>query len=845
MELPDGTTKPLETLSIRATEYTVGKNGPERMPAPLPANSAYTYCIELSADEAIQANAKTVRFSKPVVHYVENFLDFPVGIAVPAGYFDPEKGAWVASASGRVIKILDIKNERAELDLDGKGKPADADALKALNVTDEERRELARLYTAGTSLWRVAIPHFSIWDLNWGFSPPADAVPPRMPPPTINPPKANPKRDVVEVPGIVWKFHHDEERTPAAEGQRTIRIPVCGKTLPKSVKHIIIEIYIAGKRFEIELPTHPDQVYVFVWDGRDVFGRPCHGSPSVRIRIGYVYDGVYERTEIFGTSGNGEVITGSRTRQEVVLWQEHRLVLAYFDARAFGLGGWSFDVQHAYDPLSRTLYLGNGERHTVGGAGAEIGNLAITTVAGGGTKKQLGDGGPALQARLDDPNKGPGSGMARDRFAYHPRGLAVGPDGTVFIADDNDRIRRVDRNGVIQTIAGGGTKEAETGKATDIRLHNPRAVALAPDGSLYIAECYARHCIRRLHADGTLTLVAGGKKQGSSGDGGPAIKARFFDPTGLAVAPDGTLYIADQGNHRIRRIAPDGIITTIAGTGAQGYKGDNGPAIKAELYWPTSLALAADGSLTFSDQGNYVVRRISNSGIISTVAGVHRNKWSDGFGGDDGPALKAAFNNPMGLAVSGDGSLLIADMRNHRIRQVGPDGVIRTFAGAKPAKDHGDFSGDHGAARSAMLSYPTALAFGPDGSLYFYDASTQRGEGNADERHIRQRVRRISPPMPGFTSEEIAVPSPDGKDLFKFNAVGQHLETLDAAGKEVRIRLKYDRASRLEEIADNAGNRVRIERDEKGRPTALVDTKGQKTPLKMDAEGFVTNVMSK
>jgi YD repeat-containing protein len=840
--MPDGKTKPIDTLSIRATEYTVGSKGSERMPAPLPANSAYTYCVELSADEAIEANAKSVRFDKPVFHYVENFLDFPVGIKVPAGYFDPEKGAWVASESGRVIKILQIQNNLAEIDVDGKGKPADAKDLAKLKISDEERGELSKLYAAGTSLWRVAIPHFSIWDLNWGFSPPADAVPPKMPPPLHNPPNNKPAREVVEIPGIPWKLNHDNGRVPGAPSSRTIEIPASGKALPKSVKQIVIEIYIAGCKHDVVLDGKPDQTYTFIWDGKDCFGRPCQCSPTVRVRIGYVYDGVYEQTAVFGTSGNGEIITGSRTRREVVLWQEHQLILAYFDPRAFGFGGWSFDVHHAYDPVSRMLYLGNGDRSTVGGAGAEIGNLVIRTVAGGGKKNAIGEGKPAVEARLDDPKDTGGAGTYfGSRYGFWPRGLAVGPDGTVYLTDANHRIRRIGADGVIHTIAGGGAKETLQGKATELLLKSPRAIALAPDGSLYIAETDA-HRVRRLMPDGTLVPVAGQADKGDSGDGGPALKAKLHEPTGLAVAPDGTLFIADQGNHRIRCVSPDGVMTTIAGgAGKQGYKGDGGSALKAELSWPTSLALGADGSLHFSDQGNYVVRRISSSGIISTVAGLYRSKWSHEFGGDDGPALKAKLDDPTGIAVAADGTVYIADTGNHRIRAVGPDGVIRTFAGAKPTNDHGDFSGDGGPARAALLSNPTALAFGPDGSLYFYDASYQRADQSG--RHVRQRIRRISPPMPGFTNTEIAVPSPDGKELLKFDAVGRHLETLDVKGKELHVRFDYDKAGRLVKIDDRrAKTEATFDRDEKGRLRSILAPNKDKTDAQLEARGYLATL---
>ena len=176
MVLPDGSTQPISSLAVRATEYTVGDAGPQTMPALLLPTSFYTYAVALTVDEALAAGATRVNFTQPVPFYVENFLDFPVGIDVPLGNYDLQCGEWVAADSGRVIQILSIMGGLADLDLDGSGQPADASALAALGITDAERQELASLYLPGQSLWRAAISHFSIWDLNWGVFPPLDAI---------------------------------------------------------------------------------------------------------------------------------------------------------------------------------------------------------------------------------------------------------------------------------------------------------------------------------------------------------------------------------------------------------------------------------------------------------------------------------------------------------------------------------------------------------------------------------------------------------------------------------------------------------------------------------------------
>ncbi len=181
--MPDGSTHPLSPLSLRFTDYTVGPNGPETMPAPLPPNVAYTYALELSADEAtVKKDGKDVMFNQSVPFYVDNFLNFPVGGDVPVGYYDSTKGAWIPSDNGRIVKILSISGGLVQLDVSGNGTPADAAALAALGITDAERERLAGLYSTGKSLWRVQLTHLSTWDCNWSFGPPPDAEPPKEKP---------------------------------------------------------------------------------------------------------------------------------------------------------------------------------------------------------------------------------------------------------------------------------------------------------------------------------------------------------------------------------------------------------------------------------------------------------------------------------------------------------------------------------------------------------------------------------------------------------------------------------------------------------------------------------------
>lgn len=288
------------------------------------------------------------------------------------------------------------------------------------------------------------------------------------------------------------------------------------------------------------------------------------------------------------------------------------------------------------------------------------------TVAGSGFSGFSGDGGAARAANLNGP-----------------QGLAVAADGTLYIADTaNHRIRRVTPDGMITTVAGGGSAldGDSTRAATSVRLVLPASVLLAPDGSLYVADT-GNHRIRRIAPDGTLSTLAGSGSTsigGYSGDGGSADMARLNSPNALALHPDGSLYVADTGNQRIRRIAPDGTISTVAGNGSAGATGDGGPATSARLNGPQGLALALDGTLYIADTNNHRIRVVSPDGIIRTLAG----NGSAGSIGDGGLARDAQFNAPTRLVLDQGGTLYIADTNNHRIRMITPDGIIRTRAGS-------------------------------------------------------------------------------------------------------------------------------------------------------------------
>jgi uncharacterized protein (TIGR03437 family) len=331
----------------------------------------------------------------------------------------------------------------------------------------------------------------------------------------------------------------------------------------------------------------------------------------------------------------------------------------------------------------------------------------ITTLAGN-TWVFRGAGGPAVNASL-----GP------------VRALAADPAGNVYIADSGNRmVLKVDPAGIVSVVAGNGLWwfSGDGGPAINASFTGSlHGMALDAAGNLYVSDS-SNQRIRRISPAGIVDTVAGNGVAGYSGDGGPARQAQLNFPAGLAVDAAGNLYIADRSNHRVRQVAPDGTITTIAGTGVAGFGGDGGDARSAQLNGPMAVAVDALGNIFISDQNNNRVRRIIVGGTISTAAGT----GSPSSSGDGRPGPEAAINAPYGLVFDAAGRLYIAEPNGHRVRRLA-GGIITTVAGTGVS----DFSGDGGPAIAATLSQPAAVAVDAAGNLLI-------GE------HQNMRVRRVA-----------------------------------------------------------------------------------------------------
>jgi RHS repeat-associated protein len=791
--IPAGTTATIETsagsqpapaLTVRATEFTVGPNGPKMMPANLPPASAYTYCVELSADEAVAANASSIRFSKPLAFYVENFLEFPVGGAVPLGYYDRVRAAWIAMNNGIVLRIVAVAGGVASIDLTGDGVPDDTSAI---GITSEELQQLAALYQPGQTLWRVTTDHFTAFDPNfpstWKVATPQGALAPTNPQPqhltAVDAPRTRCGSvidcqnqvygDSIRIAGTPFALEYQSDEALGYQAGRTIDISISGATVPAPLKRIDLNILIMGRRFHFERPAMPNQSVHFTWDGLDAYGRTAQGAQTAHIAISYVYDAVVYTQPVsvprsFGLYADGNV-PWTETRQEYTLSQKSDVLLGGLTASPLGLGGWRIDAQQILNPQGGVLHQSPSETQTT-----------------------------SLQQQ------------------------------------------------VMKTFAGGGVSTAPFGYATDIALGIPMAVAPAPDGSVYISEWGSTGVIRRV-AGGVITtafnvpsvtaMAVGADealyfvRDGRLWRGDPASGAVTELPTppgccqALAVGPEGSLYIA--GSRGIVRMDADATFSRLTGDSSLPRidRPAGLPAMTTNVGPINGIAVDTEGSIYFSVY--QFVYRIPPDGIIERFAGT--STYTTGFTGDGGPATAAELSFPDALVAAPDGSIYLTDSNTYTLRRVLPNGVITTVAGNPKFLD---YSSDGTPAAASYIDFPKTVSIAPGGALYLCD------------RYL-DTVRKIASPDESTLDGHLIVPSLDGTTASVFSSQGRHERTVDAVTGATLYSLQYNTAGRLIAIVDSYGNTTTIERDASGSATAIVSPFGGRTTLSI-SNGLLSSI---
>ncbi|GMU52503.1 MAG: hypothetical protein AMXMBFR33_16490 [Candidatus Xenobia bacterium] len=853
--LPDGQTQTTAVLDVETAEYTAGPDPlwRDRMPASLPRSVGPTYCLELSAAQIRDAEAETVRFSKPATLYLENFLGLDAGLSLPQASYSFSAGAWQPGPDGWVVRVVAEQDGLAQLDFDGDSVAETQEFLDQVGVTADEQRELiSRGHSVGSSLWRLKVSRFSPFDCNLTVY--------EGRPPNITP---NPclLRLLLKIPcpelwlgasfidvhnqvfgeslglvGTPFSLNYASERTPGSGTDYSVPIRLSGPELPLSpsnlpIKRIKLTVIVAGRQFVQEFPGSPNQSTTFTWDGLDVYGRRVQGRVPATIKIDYVSDGLYVGFIRSGPDLVVDPVTWSRFNQitrlvptgyEVSSSGEYKAMLGTLDTRGKGLGGWTPDVYHSFDPTSRILYKGDGTREcdapyyhrssrveasltpygggggfgdpvcfgdavvtgsgdlVYGDLGAHVivrrapGQTSTSPVAGTGAPGLSGDGGPAQLAQINAPTD-----------------LEMGHDGSLYFVDaGNRRIRRISPQGVITTVAGNGEAPSIGPDDTyenlfenqDARLSaiQPGEIALAPDGTLYFV--HDGYLVMQVSPNGILQRTAGRLPVAGSysGDGSSPLDTDFDQLAGLTVDPNGHLLLASGA--RILKL--DGLtVTTVAGTGVFGAEADEasrleGPALAMDLMGPRGLEFHGD-SLYFTD------------GVAT------------GTPGEAGGV----------------------------IRLLHPDGLLRRLAGG------GSGFPLASAPLKADLDRVGSLEIGPDGGVYV-------GLENASDCVI-MRINGLTPQsVADFPEDHLEVPSHDATMVYQFDASGLHMSTRSTLTGALLYTFSHDSQGRLSEIVTGDGELTRFEHDSNGAPTAVVSHDGQRTTLSTDSNGFLASASS-
>ena len=841
MVLPDGTTQPLAGGTLRVTELTVGETGEQAMPGELPEQSAYTYAAEYSLDEATAAGAESVDFSKPVITYVDDFLGFPAGTTVPAGWYDRDRATWVAGPSGRVIKILTEAAGTTTVDTDGDS-VADT-GTDGLTISAAELARLAGLYEPGDVLWRVGLDHFSAWDLNWGAGPPEDAVfPANAEDPEIDDSECPPSPgsavycadqtlgEAIPIAGTPWSLNYRSDRHPTPE-RYTLRIPVSGATVPASLRRITVTVTVVGRRFVVDRPATPDTEVTIVWDGLDPYGRTVNGEQLAKVDIAYWYGANYEATAAFGYNGGGR-IEGDPTRQEISLHQRYVRSIGAWDDAGFGLGGWSLTPLHAFDPTGGTVNQGDGTSRRLPPAGGDV----ILPFAGAQSATATPDGTPADGTFISDA----------------VRATAVAPDGTVYYTE-SCRVRAISPSGIVTTVAGSpldplvcapnvsgltGTQVGDGLPATSALLAYPHELAVMADGTLLIGDGTFR--IRRVDADGVINTVAGtGVDAWAQPVPAPAITQPISSLRSLTAMPDGGFaysewWSLDSTTSAIRRVLPGGSVDTVAG-GCQSNCRQMYTTVAEPGSWNATDFKDVSGEIAALADGSIVI----TNGYFSNFGGVVGNSGWDVKVLSRGELRRLAYHPSLGpepetVAVGPSGAVFMGGRWG--VFEVLGDSVVQRAG----------IEGDN-IATKPPLGPGGAMAMGRPTQNGLGLSVTPAGDlliGNFIESGSAYwfTIERVTSGLPGFSGAALTVPSPDGTTVGEFTSAGTLVRTVDASTGVTVLSVDYGAHGYVTGLVDRNGRRTVIERDGTGRPTAIVAPGGQRTVLTVGADGLLQTV---
>ncbi|UBB17180.1 RHS repeat-associated core domain-containing protein [Comamonas odontotermitis] len=803
-EMADGSTQNLEQLTVRVSEYTIGENGPQTMPGELPTTVGYTWAANFSADEAQALGAKHVRFNQPVHTYTNNFIQAPVGTAVPAGWYDFERTAWIGSDNGRVVQILSIEAGQAVLRITEADRAATSAELAQLGITADELKALAQMYPVGTQLWRTPMTHFTPWDCNWPWGPPPDAPPPPDdeppsdgPPPTTppddNPPDPDNPDNEEPPPGLeediecgcdIYVKQRAVGQSIALRGtpfdlyyrsdkRLDIGQPVVAPTkirtriksaawVPNSaLRYAQTDFSFAGRRIvrarsAAEFASTP-QFDESSWDGKDIYGRRVTGGvATLRSLVKYGYAAVYysspaDFARAFDTAKSASSVSFSRGggQDPTIEIQSTRAAKSIkappensFDVSQANMGGWSLRGLRLYDPDKQIL-------HEAGGQLQAASKMAV-----------------AVQSVSDT------------KLPYSSQ-LRLLSDGGILMSEGHRVLMQHDLN----------------------------------------------------NASSPPSVFAGQSEAGYSGDGGPAIDAKFNSVGATAEAADGSIYIADIGNRRLRRVSPNGIINTIAGNGGSDVSLPLGVPVRAvdAAITVRSMAPLPDMSVLLTTGLGELARltpsgmliRLDVSGPAKVVGSTNGQAWVlvtanpsiNVYRYTQAGALEYVAVLPSYLnAASGPASNLLMQM-DDEISTLDPNGKIRLIS--KRDASSGNF-------------FSNMIGFNQDLGVMGMD--------------YQGRIGRLSAGMPYLDQGVYRVGKPDGKGYEIFEADGRPVTYNSAFTGEALATYQYNAQGYLTSVTDGFGNVATWQRDSNDRATKVIGTDGQETLLAYNSQGQLASV---
>ena len=447
-----GVTQLVDTLTTRFTEYTAGSNGPSAMPGDLPSQVAYTYAVDLGAEEAqAKVAGKDVLFNTNVICYLDNFLGMPEGGGVPSAYYDRDHGAWVPDTDGLVVRLLGT-NAAGLAKISGSTNGVEINYTE-WGITDSERRKLAEVYQPATnSLWRIPIRHFSSFDWNYGVGN-TEAEEPELDLDEAEEPEYDESewlegygsldienrvfREAFPVAGTPFALCYSSDQAPD-----TLNIPLTEATYPAALQRVDLKIGIAGTNYSYSFSPSANLSYNFTWNDPDVYGRELFGKQPVSVEIGYAYKGYYLQPRTGTTKSNwvsfgyapGYVLTDIPSRRDYIMWQSKNFTISHRPPQQ--VGGWSLNVHHIYDPVGKKIIYGTGSTRSA--AQLDNNTPVISTLAGtngGGFMP----GQPAKQQTFDIIND-----------------VVAAADGTYYFSTGNCVVQ-VDTNDLAWIYAGHST----------------------------------------------------------------------------------------------------------------------------------------------------------------------------------------------------------------------------------------------------------------------------------------------------------------------------------------------------------------------------------------------------